>query len=41
MTDFLLIQSVKNKSLFKYKKSIDENGKKIIIQKIDKKPLTE
>ena len=28
MTDFLIRPSVNNKSLFKYKNTIDENGKK-------------
>lgn len=40
MTDFLIRPSVNNKSLFKYKNSIDENGKKIIIPIIEEKPLT-
>ena len=40
MTDFLIRPNVNNKSLFKYKNSIDENGKKIIIPIIEEKPLT-
>ena len=40
MTDFLIRPSVNNKSLFKYKNSIDENGKKTIIPIIEERPLT-
>ena len=40
MTDFLIRPSVNNKSLFKFKNSLDENGKKIQIPIIEEKPLT-
>ena len=40
MTDFLIRPSINNKSLFKFKNSIDENGKKTIIPIIEEKPLT-
>jgi FdhD protein len=40
MTDFLIRPSVNNKSLFKFKSSLDENGKKIQIPIIEEKPLT-
>ena len=40
MTDFLIKPSVNNRSLFKYKKSINEKGEITKIPIIEEKPLT-
>jgi FdhD protein len=40
MTEFLIKPSINNKSLFKYKNTINEKGEKIDIPIIEEKPLT-
>ena len=40
MTEFLIRPSINNKSLFKYKSTINEKGEKIDIPIIEEKPLT-
>jgi len=40
MSDFIIKPSVNNKSLFKFKKSFDENGKIVNLPIIIEKPLT-
>ena len=40
MTEFLIRPSINNKSLFKYKSTVNEKGEKVDIPIIEEKPLT-
>ena len=40
MTDFLIKPNIKNKSLYKFKKAVNENNETVDIPVIEEKPLT-